>query len=271
MSYLPDGYLQLSPLRFLPDSDVGLWSSYSGALDAEGYLVASVGSLLVEAGERALLVDAGFGPVSEPAERTPAELGAIRCGALLDSLAGVGRDPASIEAVAFTHLHDDHVGWARTGSPFANATWLVPAEEVRHALATAGFLPLGEPEDRVRPVEAGEEVFPGVSALPTPGHTPGHCSYVVEVGGVRIVVIGDVMHSPVQVARHDLRAASDWHPELGRATRRRLLGRLEADGSVGFAVHFGSVVFGRVERAGSVLAWRGSDPVPPEATGGEEP
>jgi glyoxylase-like metal-dependent hydrolase (beta-lactamase superfamily II) len=31
-------------------------------------------------------------------------------GKLLDSLAGLGRDPADIEAVALTHLHNDHFG-----------------------------------------------------------------------------------------------------------------------------------------------------------------
>ncbi len=65
--------------------------------------MASLGGLLVEHGDRALLIDAGFGPESLPPDPgTPR--GAIRGGALPGNLAALGRSPAGIEAVAFTHL-----------------------------------------------------------------------------------------------------------------------------------------------------------------------
>ena len=75
-----------------------------------GFLIASVGGLLVERGGRALLIDAGVGPISVgPPLNT---FGVQTGGKLLDSLATLGRSPAGIEAVALTHLHNDHFGWA---------------------------------------------------------------------------------------------------------------------------------------------------------------
>jgi glyoxylase-like metal-dependent hydrolase (beta-lactamase superfamily II) len=76
----------------------------------------SAGGLLVERDGRTLLIDAGFGP--QTAE-TP--LGPVNSGALPDTLAALGHDPAGIDTVAFTHLHVDHTGWAFTRNP--DGTW----------------------------------------------------------------------------------------------------------------------------------------------------
>lgn len=64
----------------------------------------------MERDRRALLIDAGVGPLTMGPPENP--FGILSGGALLDSLATLGRNPADIEAVAFTHLHVDHFGWA---------------------------------------------------------------------------------------------------------------------------------------------------------------
>ncbi|MGB8944703.1 MAG: MBL fold metallo-hydrolase [Streptomyces sp.] len=66
----------------------------------------SIGALLIEHGERALLIDAGFGPRTLEAE-PGSPIGALHGGEPLDNLARVGRRPEDIEAVAITHLHGD--------------------------------------------------------------------------------------------------------------------------------------------------------------------
>jgi glyoxylase-like metal-dependent hydrolase (beta-lactamase superfamily II) len=88
----------------------------------------------VEHGDRALLIDTGFGPQTLPAaEGGP--VGGIHGGTLLESLATLGHTPRSIEAVAFTHLHTDHLGWAWHPAPgsdrpaFAHAEYLVSEPE----------------------------------------------------------------------------------------------------------------------------------------------
>ncbi|HLK43644.1 MAG TPA: MBL fold metallo-hydrolase [Thermoleophilia bacterium] len=265
ISYLPDGQIQLWPLGWLKDSDAAYWSQRPEATDDGGWLVASCGGLLVEVGSRALLIDAGFGPLARPPEGGDSPVGAIDCGRLVGSFATAGVDPGAVEMVAFTHLHPDHVGWAapaRDGfsSPLADAVWVAAAEEIDEHLRRHGELPLDGGAERVRRVADGEEIFPGVSAVALPGHTAGHLGYAITAGGVRIVVIGDAMHSPAQVEHPEWRAASDWRADLAVDTRRRMVEQLRADGSLCYAVHFGDAVFGRVARRGAALAWMAEDP-----------
>jgi glyoxylase-like metal-dependent hydrolase (beta-lactamase superfamily II) len=94
----------------LPEPSEEFWTQHAEYLDAGGHLMASVGALLVERDGRALLIDAGAGPIRiGPPLNT---YGVITGGALLDNLATLGHSPADIEAVALTHLHADHIGWA---------------------------------------------------------------------------------------------------------------------------------------------------------------
>ncbi|MDJ1132040.1 MBL fold metallo-hydrolase [Streptomyces iconiensis] len=244
LTYLPDGYVQLHPRTWYPASPDSFWSGKGDHLDADGCLVGSVGALLVEYGNQAMLVDTGFGPARIPADRTIAPLGRIEGGALPASLAAVGRTFASVSCVAFTHLHDDHVGWA-TDPGLRNARFVTSAEEWR-----------GEPRavaGHAAAVSDGEEIFPGVRALATPGHTPGHLSYVIggegaggEPGGARAVVVGDVLHSPLQLADLSWNAFSDTDPARAVHSRKRIVAELSRPGTIGYAGHFAGAVFGRL-------------------------
>ena len=109
LSYVPDGMATLNARMVLPEVTDEFWAQHAEYLDDSGFLMASVGGLLVERGGRALLIDAGVGPISVgPPLNT---FGVQTGGKLLDSLATLGRSPADIEAVALTHLHNDHFGW----------------------------------------------------------------------------------------------------------------------------------------------------------------
>lgn len=112
VTYLPDGAVQLRPRGWFPDTTERTWAGLAAYLDETRNLVGSIGGLLVERDGRALLIDAGWGPTSLPAGWWE-PVGAIGGGAPLDNLAAAGRRPGEIEAVAFTHLHTDHIGWAR--------------------------------------------------------------------------------------------------------------------------------------------------------------
>src|SRR5215467_11778367 len=115
LSYVPDGQATLNARMMLPEVTDEFWAQHAEYLDEGGFLMASVGGLLVERDGRALLIDAGVGPISVgPPLNT---FGVQTGGKLLDSLATLGRSPADIEAVALTHLHNDHFGWAWYPAP----------------------------------------------------------------------------------------------------------------------------------------------------------
>jgi len=268
VSYVPDGAVALHPRAWLPLTTEQVWADHPEYLDGNGDLVAGIGGLLVEHGGRALLIDSGFGPGTLPA--APGNpYGAIHGGALLDSLAALGRAPEDIDAVAFTHLHIDHVGWAAhpvtdTGRPaFARTEYLVADPEWTHRelLEAHGTGPeiIAALAPRVRTVVDGEEVFPGVRVMLTPGHTPGHASYVVTAGGRRLIAFGDALHSPIQVDHPEWSAAPDHDAELSATVRHRLVAELAEPDTLGFGVHFADVPFGHVRHAADGPAWRPVD------------
>src|SRR3989475_7405589 len=57
-----------------------------------------------------------------------------------------------------------------------------------------------------------------LTALPTPGHTPGHVSLLITSRGERALVLGDAAHNPVQVHETDWVSRADMDPELTRQT-----------------------------------------------------
>jgi glyoxylase-like metal-dependent hydrolase (beta-lactamase superfamily II) len=265
VSFVPDGAVQLPPRGWLPGTTDEVWAAHPEYLDGSGNLVASIGGLLVENGDRALLIDAGFGPQSLPPDpATPR--GAIHGGALLDNLAELGRGPQQIEAVAFTHLHPDHLGWAWHPAPggdqpaFVHTSYLVAEPEwaqrdrPEEQGLTKEIITVLAP--RVRTVTDGQEIFPGVRVRITAGHTPGHAEYVLTAGGQRLIAFGDALHSPIQVGHPEWSAAVDHDPVRSAAHRHRLIADLEEPDTIGFGIHFADVVFGQVRRDGTGPAWR---------------
>jgi glyoxylase-like metal-dependent hydrolase (beta-lactamase superfamily II) len=188
--------------------------------------------LLLETAGRKVLFDNGLG-----SER----LYGPESGRLLDSLREAGIAPAEIDAMVLTHAHSDHC-WGTMGddgSPnFPNATlylsqdeldfWTSEASGSRMERSMAGFrkhiLPL---RSRTKVVRDEEEFLPGVHALATPGHTPGHMAYLFDGGWC---LTGDVAYlDPLSYAFPEAESVYDTDRDLGVRTRRRLLDRLVAE------------------------------------------
>ncbi|MBF6214348.1 MBL fold metallo-hydrolase [Nocardia puris] len=268
VTYLPDGLTTMNARAWLPAASEEFWRGHGEYL-ADDCFVGSVGGLLVEHGTRAMLIDAGFGPL---VYRTG--VGILRGGALLDSLARAGRTPAEVESVALTHLHADHFGWlwrAAPGQPrppFTHARVFVGAQEWRQrALAAmSGTRPemLAMFERQVSPVEEGDEIFPGVRALALPGHTVGHTGYVLESHGQRLIAFGDALHSSLQIAHPELSAVADLDPMRSADVRHGLVEQLAAPGTLGYGCHFADVQFGNAVPNGGGRVWqpRRFTPVP---------
>ena len=254
-TYVVDGAMGLTPAGFFPEVPESYWTEHPEALDGAGRVAMSAGGLLVERDGRALLIDAGLGVVRREMGVGGASIGFADSGALPETLAALGVALPDIEAVAFTHLHVDHAGWAfDDGRPvFPAARYLVAAEEwAPHGRgetipgAPSREAVLGPLEDRRTEIADGEEVFPGVRALVTPGHSPGHTSFVIDAGPLRVIAFGDVFHIPGQIAHPEWPSRPDVDAAGVLAARRRLAAELARPDTVGFACHFGDQVFGRV-------------------------
>ncbi|HWT93233.1 MAG TPA: N-acyl homoserine lactonase family protein [Solirubrobacteraceae bacterium] len=159
---------------------------------SERVLRLPITAVLVETDAGPVLLETGCDP--RPYRRSPPDTSVYSMGLpefptdgdpLLDALAALGVAPGDLVAAAVSHLHLDHAGGlhhlAAAGVPVA-----IQLEELAFASARAGceqsYLreDYALPEIRWRLLDGDAQIVPGVDALATPGHTPGHMSYLVH-------------------------------------------------------------------------------------------
>ena len=207
---------------------------------------------VLRSGGETLLIDTGLGP--GPFER----MGGA-AGNLVPDMRAQGIEPESVDRVVFSHLHGDHVGWSVSdgAATFPNARYLVPEVDWEYFRDASRASSNPHIAAQVEPLEAlgvmelvsGEQALTDeITAIPTPGHTPGHQSFVISSAGERAVLIADVAHHPRQVHDTDPSPAFDVDGTLSAATRKELMERLEADGSLVAACHFPYPGLGRIVR-----------------------
>ncbi len=270
ITFLPDGDGRIDKLALFPGTTSDGWTLHPEWLDENERVLTTIGGFLMQTAGRNILVDTGYGPQHAEAPG----LGPIVGGRLLQSLATTGLEPRDIDTVLYSHLHVDHIGWTSrvvNGErvlTFSRATHLLMATEwdfwrapepgsLQEAIGP-GLTEVRQPlENHTEFVSDGQVIAPGVTVLATPGHTPGHLSLVVSSGAERAIILGDVMHCPVQFDEADWSVVFDVDKELARRTRERLMKELEDPATISADGHFPDVVFGRVMPAQGKRYWRG--------------
>jgi glyoxylase-like metal-dependent hydrolase (beta-lactamase superfamily II) len=211
-------------------------------------------------------VDTGLGP-------RPADGPDVPWGQLLHDFQAKGVRPEEVDMVVMTHLHRDHVGWnlrtegQRYVPTFPNARYWMSSKDweachqpdvqpTRFVNAPTCVWPLAD-LGLVEFMQGEHSLTRELTALPTPGHTPGHMSILITSRGERALVLGDAAHSPVQVLEPDWVSRADMDPELTRQTRRALLDRLEREEIIVAAGHFHAPGFGKIVRLQGRRYWQG--------------
>ncbi len=225
-------------------------SRYPEAFAADGAWRYIVTCYLLRIGDRRILVDTGCGSA---ALAFPSFIGVG--GALQDRLAALDVSAEEIDTVLITHVHPDHVGGVMApggGEPtpaFPRARFVVPRQdwEAWRRPEVQEAFPVPYVGDTIAPlvatgavelVEGEHRVAPQLTLLPTPGHTPGSSSVLIDSKGERALLVGDVWLHPAQVTDPSLGCAFDMEPEVARATRSSLAERIAAEGMVMGACHF---------------------------------
>ena len=223
----------------------------------------SVNTFLIHSRGRTAIVDTGSGNYLQPT-----------AGFVQRNLAGAGIDPKSIDTVLLTHMHPDHSAGL---TDMSNGQLLFPnAELVMHENEPAYWFDDGEmskADERARQLYflAGREqvepyrkrmrlfregeVFPGVTAVPSLGHTPGHTAYLIASGNDQLMIWGDTVHVPeVQTAFPEAGMAFDTDLAAAASSRKRMFDHVSADGILIAGMHLHFPAFSRLARRGDAYA-----------------
>jgi glyoxylase-like metal-dependent hydrolase (beta-lactamase superfamily II) len=221
--------------------------------------------LVINTGGKLIVLDTGNGPSGKTASK-----GAN--GLFADNMAAAGFDPKAVDTVVISHFHADHVNGLLTadGTPaFPNAEVLVPAVEYKFWMddgemsrATPGRMQNLFKNNRnifetglkkkVTPYEWGKEVAPGLLAVESVGHTPGHTSYVLSSGSGKVFIQSDVTNNPNPFATHP-----GWHgffdqdADVAEKTRRRVYDMVVAEKLQVQGFHYPFPGLGNIVKDGS--------------------
>lgn len=193
----------------------------------------AVNAYLVQTADQLVLVDAGaaacFGPTM---------------GHIVSNLQAAGYQPEDVDVVLLTHMHPDHICGLVDGdgqAVFSRATvwgagdeaayWLDPAIARQAAESNRPFFAMAQQAiapyrkaGRFRTFVPGDALPAGFSVVPSPGHTPGHTSYLFHSGADNLLIWGDIIHAyAVQLPHPEVSIEFDTTPARAIESRQRLL------------------------------------------------
>ncbi len=187
-------------------------------------------SLVINTGAKLIVIDTGNG-----------NSGAPTSGRWMENFKAAGFSPDQIDTILISHFHGDHINGLRLkdgAAQFPNVEIKVPEPEWAFWMDDArmnaasdalkggfqGARRVFKDMPNVSRFQWGKEVAPGITAIQTDGHTPGHTSFMISSGGAQFIALGDVTNMPSLFVRHPgWHAVFDMNGEIAERSRRKML------------------------------------------------
>lgn len=264
---LNDGYLDLDQrILFEEDSEVLKYELSQAKISCiEEYLVRTqVNAYLIDTGEQLILVDTGCGMLGPTAGFLPKRLQQLNF------------ELDQVSHVLITHLHMDHFGGlvdSEGNAQFSKAILSVPAvdeafwkdssNEIKvKELLRPGFALLREAlapyemNGKLRLIQSNENVLPGVMAIESSGHTPGHMCFQIESSGESLLLLGDLVHTAqLQLKYPEWKVAIDTDPRQGVRSRQKFLEKAADQNLLIGGGHLPYPGLGSVSRSNDHFIW----------------
>ncbi len=216
--------------------------------------------MVINTGSKLVLIDTGNGLGAF--DQTKGAVGQLNA-----NMQAAGIDPKAIDIVLISHFHGDHMNGLKKADGslvYPNAEVKVPSVEQKfwaeesNASKTNGFNKPNFPSVKkafegikVTEYDWDKEVAPGITAIGTPGHTPGHTSYVVSSGNGKLLVQSDVTNISMFVEHPDWHVTFDNDPALAQTTRHKFFDMAAAEKLPVAGYHFWFPSLGHIEKAGA--------------------
>jgi glyoxylase-like metal-dependent hydrolase (beta-lactamase superfamily II) len=107
----------------------------------------------------------------------------------------------------------------------------------------------------LRLIDMDEQIIPGLTAVPIPGHTPGQIALLLESENEKLLTMADLLHSPMQFAHPEWSSNFDVDTGVSVPTRRAMLGRAADENMLALFYHLTFPGLGRVARADKGFTW----------------
>ena len=261
---LLDGTVELPVNKILTNIKAGKVDAALAKYSLSSPLETSVNAYLINTGTKLVLIDTGAAKLFGPT-----------LGNLLESLKSAGYTPEQVDEIYITHMHADHVGGLMAGDKlaFPNAIvrsekqdadfWLSKENMDKAPEAMKGFFQGAQASlnpyvsaGKYKPFEGNSDLLPGIKAVVTRGHTPGHTIYMVESKGQKMAVLGDLMHvAAVQFPQPSVAIQFDVDSKTAITMRSNLYATAAKEKFLLAVAHVSFPGIGRVRKDGTGYAW----------------
>ncbi|MGJ0638528.1 MBL fold metallo-hydrolase [Xenorhabdus bovienii] len=262
-----DGYINVSTslLKGIEAKDIQELLARMFLVEQKNGVQTAINAYLVNTKDGLVLIDTGAGKCFDST-----------MGNMIDNIRAAGYYPEEVKKILLTHMHPDHIcGLISTdgGAAFPNAIVYISQEEKNFWLnpETAGslsesnrqFLKIAQrsiapyiDKKALRTFKSEDNVIPGIEAISTFGHTPGHISFRLHSGKNNMLIWGDIVHShSVQFIHPEVSIEFDIDNDKAIGVRKSIFKKLKYDKWLIGAAHLPFPGIGHIRKDSKGYVW----------------